>query len=83
MAIDEAALQKLMEKMLGDLGAAMGAALVIAGDQLGLYKALAGAGSIDSIELARKTGCDERYVREWLAQQAAGGYLQYQSASGR
>jgi len=39
--------------------------------------------SIDSIELARKTGCDERYVREWLAQQAAAGYLQYQSASGR
>ncbi len=83
MTIDQTALQKLVEKMLGDLGAAMGAALVIAGDRLGLYRALAGAGPIDSVELARKTGCDERYVREWLAQQAASGYLDYQSASGR
>ncbi|HUY20685.1 MAG TPA: class I SAM-dependent methyltransferase [Candidatus Binataceae bacterium] len=83
MAIDQTALQKLVEKMLGDLGAAMGAALVIAGDRLGLYRALAGAGPIDSVELAHKTGCDERYVREWLAQQAASGYLDYQSASGR
>ena len=83
MAVNEAALHKLMEKMLGDLGAAMGAALVIAGDKLGLYRAIAGAGPIDSVELARKTGCDERYVREWLAQQAAAGYLEYQSATGR
>jgi SAM-dependent methyltransferase len=83
MAIDETALQTLVEKMLGDLGAAMGAALIVAGDKLGLYRALAGAGPVDSAELARKTGCDERYVREWLAQQAAAGYLQYQSASGR
>ncbi len=83
MPVDEAALQKFMEKMLGDLGAAMGAALVVIGDKLGLYKGMAGAGPIDSAALARKTGTDERYVREWLAQQAAAGYLQYQPATGR
>jgi SAM-dependent methyltransferase len=83
MPVDEAKLQKFMEKMVGDLGAAMGAALVIVGDKLGLYKAMAGAGAISSADLATKTATDERYVREWLAAQAAAGYIEYDSASQR
>jgi SAM-dependent methyltransferase len=83
MPVDEAKLQKFMEKMVGDLGAAMGAALVIVGDKLGLYKAMAGAGAISSADLAAKTATDERYVREWLAAQAAAGYIEYDSASQR
>ena len=63
MQIDEVALQKFMVKILGDLGAAMSALLVIVGDKLGLYKAIAAAGSINSIELAERTGTSERYVR--------------------
>ena len=83
MPVDETALNNLLGKMVGDLGAAMGAALVILGDKLGLYKAMAGAGPLSSTDLAAKTATDERYVREWLAQQAAAGYLHYDSASGR
>ena len=83
MSVDETALNNLLGKMVGDLGIAMGAALIIVGDKLGLYKALAGAGPLTSSELAGKTATDERYVREWLAQQAAAGYLQYDAPSAR
>ena len=83
MPVDEAKLQAFMGKMIGDLGVAMGAALVIVGDKLGLYKAVAAAGSINSIELSERTGTSERYVREWLAAQAAAGYLQYDTAAQR
>jgi hypothetical protein len=83
MAIDEAKLQAFMGKMLGDMGAAMGAALVLVGDKLGLYRAMAGAGPISSADLAQRTATDERYVREWLAAQAAAGYLDYAAESGR
>ncbi|HXW83677.1 MAG TPA: class I SAM-dependent methyltransferase, partial [Candidatus Binataceae bacterium] len=72
-----------MGKMVGDMGASMGAALVYVGDRLGLYKAMAGAGPIGSAELARRTTTDERYVREWLAAQAAAGYVDYDSAAER
>src|SRR3989442_1262538 len=51
------------------------------GDRLGLYKAMAGAGPLTSAELAQRTGCAERYVREWLAAQAAGGYVTYDAAA--
>jgi len=83
MPVDETALNNLLSKMVGDLGVAMGAALVIIGDKLGLYKAIAGAGPLTSTELAAKTATDERYVREWLAQQAAAGYLQYDPFASR
>ena len=83
MAIDEPALNNLLGKMIGDLGAVMGTALVITGDKLGLYKALAGGSPLTSAELAEKTGTNERYVREWLAQQAAAGYVNYDSATSR
>ena len=82
-AIDPAKLQQFMGKMLGDMGAAMGAALVLIGDRLGLYKAMAATGPVTSVELAKRTGTAERYVREWLAAQAAAGYAQYDAVSGR
>ncbi|MBV8721635.1 MAG: methyltransferase domain-containing protein [Candidatus Eremiobacteraeota bacterium] len=63
--------------MLGDLGATLTGALVIIGDRLGLYQALAEHGPQTSSELAKRTGTNERYVREWLANQAASGYLEY------
>jgi len=83
MPIDEAKLQAFVGKMLGDLGSAIGAALVIVGDKLGLYKAVAAAGPITSVELAERTMTSERYVREWLAAQAAAGYLQYDTMTQR
>jgi 2-polyprenyl-3-methyl-5-hydroxy-6-metoxy-1,4-benzoquinol methylase len=83
MAIDPKKMEQLMGRMVGDIGAAAGVALVLLGDELGLYKALAAAGPCNSADLATRTGCAERYVREWLAQQAASGYVQYDAASGR
>jgi SAM-dependent methyltransferase len=82
MAIDEARLNAFLGKAIGDLGAAMSAILMSIGDELGLYKALA-KGPQTSTELARNTGTSERYIREWLANQAAGGYVDYDSAAGK
>jgi SAM-dependent methyltransferase len=82
MAIDENKLNELLGKMLGDVGAAMGAALVLLGDKFGLYKALA-AGALTPAELASRTGTVERYAREWAAAQAAAGYINYDAASGK
>ncbi len=65
-----------MQKFVGDLGASMTAALVLVGDELGLYRALARSGkALNSTELAQATATEERYVREWLSQQAASGYV--------
>ncbi len=83
MAINEAKLNEFMGKFVGDLGATLNAALVVIGDKLGLYKAMAGAGPLSSAELARKTETNERYVREWLSAQAAGGYVTYDAQTGR
>ncbi len=81
MAVDEDKLNAFVGKAVGDLGAAMSAVLVLIGDELGLYAALA-EGRLTSAELAREsTGTNERYVREWLANQAAGGYIEYDSGS--
>ncbi|MGJ6124796.1 class I SAM-dependent methyltransferase [Mycolicibacterium sp. Y3] len=80
MAIDEDKLQAFLGRAIGDLGAAMSAMLVLIGDELGLYSALA-EGAWSSAGLAERTGTDERYVREWLANQAAGGYVEYDSAA--
>ncbi len=77
--VDPTLLQEFMNKFVGDLGAAMGAALILIGDELGLFKAMHSAGRpIDSHELAAMTSTDERYVREWLAAQAAAGYVTYE-----
>ena len=79
--IDETKLNEFMGKALGDMGAAMNAALVLLGDELGLYKAMAGAGPMTADVLAEKTGTFPRYVREWLSAQAASGYVTYDPAT--
>lgn len=70
-------LEAFAGKTVGEIGAAVSAALVVIGDRLGLYRALAEGGPMTSHELAAKTDTDERYVREWLANQTAGGYIEY------
>ena len=72
---DPVKLEQFMGKMVGDMGAALSGSLVITGVKLGLYRALADSGSATSTELAGKLGLDERYVREWLAAQAASGFV--------
>ena len=79
--IDEAKLEQFMGQFVGDLGAAMTAPLVMIGDKLGLYKAMADGAPVTPAELAERTGCRERYVREWLSQQAASGYVEYDPSS--
>jgi 2-polyprenyl-3-methyl-5-hydroxy-6-metoxy-1,4-benzoquinol methylase len=81
--IDESKLNEFMGRAVGDIGAAMSAALVLIGDELGLYKAMAAAGPITPAELAKRTETTERYVREWLNNQAAGGYVTYDAIAGR
>src|SRR5579859_2702828 len=75
--VNETKLNQFVGRMLGDMGAALSASLVLVGDRLGLYKALAESGPMTSVELAKATGTAERYVREWLAAQAASGYAEY------
>jgi 2-polyprenyl-3-methyl-5-hydroxy-6-metoxy-1,4-benzoquinol methylase len=80
---DPEKLNAFVGKMLGDLGAVANAGLVIIGDKLGLYRALQQGEALTSTELAARTGTSERYVREWLAAQAASGYLDYDAATQR
>lgn len=82
MSIDQAELDQFLGRFVSDLGATFHAASVVIGDKLGLYKALAAAPS-SSAELAERTGTTERYVREWLRGQAAGGYVTYDAAADR
>lgn len=81
--VDEAKLQALVGKVIGDLGATLSTAMISIGDRLGLFKALASSGEATPAELAARTGAVERYVREWLAACAAGGYVEYNPESGR
>jgi 2-polyprenyl-3-methyl-5-hydroxy-6-metoxy-1,4-benzoquinol methylase len=83
MSINENKLNDFLGKAVGDIGAAMSAALVIIGDKLGLYKAMAKLGPVTPAELAEQTHTTERYVREWLSNQAAGGYVAYDPTSGK
>jgi len=83
MPINEDKLNRFMQQALTDLGATLHAGMVVIGDKLGLYKALAASGPANPGELAERTGTVERYVREWLSSQAAGGYVNYDPASGR
>jgi SAM-dependent methyltransferase len=76
MAVDMGKLNSFLGQFVGDLGAAVHTGMVVIGEKLGLYKALA-AEPMTSAELAAKTDTDERYVREWLSSQAAGGYVTY------
>jgi len=80
--IDEAKLEAFMEQFVGDLGACATAPLVLIGDKLGLYKAMQDSEPVTPAELAERTGTRERYVREWLCQQAASGYVEYDASAG-
>ncbi len=76
MSINETKLHEFLGKAVSDLGAAISASLMLVGDRLGLYKELA-KGWVTSTELAERTGTNERYIREWLGNQGAGGYVQF------
>jgi SAM-dependent methyltransferase len=81
-ALDMNKLNAFIGQFVTDLGASVHAGMVVIGEKLGLYKALAD-GPMAASELAKKTGTDERYLREWLASQAAGGYISYDQATGK
>jgi 2-polyprenyl-3-methyl-5-hydroxy-6-metoxy-1,4-benzoquinol methylase len=83
MSIDETKLNEFMGKIVGDLGVTMSGALLVLGDRLGLYKAMAALGPVTPAELAQRTETAERYVREWLNAQAASGYVTYEPSTGR
>src|SRR5215210_4725876 len=84
MAINEEKLQQFLGNCVNDFGAAMHAGLVVIGESLGLYKAMAEADKpLTPAELAERTGTNERYVREWLNAQAAGGYVSYDTDNQR
>jgi hypothetical protein len=68
---------------MGDMGAIISAPLMAIGEKLGLYRAMAGAGPLSSNDVAERSGASERYVREWLANQAAGGYVDYDPETDR
>ncbi|MBA3250801.1 MAG: methyltransferase domain-containing protein [Geodermatophilaceae bacterium] len=76
--MDETRLMSFVGKAVTDLGTMVNGSLIVLGDKLGLYRAMAGQGAVTSSELARRTGCHERYLREWLSAQAATGYLVYE-----
>jgi SAM-dependent methyltransferase len=80
--IDGEKLEQFVFRAVDEVGATLNAALVVMGDRLGLYRALAGAGGLTPVELARRTAVGERYVREWLNAQAAGGYVEYDPIGG-
>ncbi len=82
VAIDGEKLEQFVFRAVDEVGATLNTALVVMGDKLGLYRALAGAGGLTPTELARRTEVSERYVREWLNAQAAGGYVEYDPSSG-
>jgi hypothetical protein len=75
--MDETVLMEFVHSAVADVGAVLNGAMVVLGDQLGLYRALAGAGPTAPAELAARTGTTERYVREWCLAQTARGYLTY------
>ena len=81
MAIDEGKLNAFLGRAVGDLGAAISAVLISIGDELGFYRALAKE-HLTPAQLAERTGTHERYAREWLGNQAAGGYVTYLHDSG-
>jgi len=81
--LDQAKLDEFMGRFVGDLGAALSASLVVIGDRLGLYRAMGDGEPVSPEDLAERTGTDARYVREWLSNQAAGGYVTYDVESER
>jgi ubiquinone/menaquinone biosynthesis C-methylase UbiE len=82
MNLNQEKLDSLVGRLFGELSAGYGGVMVSLGEKLGLYRAMAGAGPLSSHEVAKRAGCAERYVREWLNAQVAGGYVDYHPASG-
>jgi hypothetical protein len=82
MAINEDKLNQVLGKFVADLGATFHAGLAVMGESLGLYKAMA-AEPLTPAAVAQRTGTSERYVREWLCAQAAGGYVEYDATTQR
>ena len=80
--VDGDKLMQFVFRAVDEVGATLNSALVVWGDKLGLYRALAGSGGLSPSELAERTGTAERYVREWLNAQAAGGFVAYDADSG-
>ncbi len=81
--VDGDKLMQFVFRAVEEVGATLNTALVVMGDRLGLYRAMAGAGPLSPAELAERTGTADRYVREWLNAQAAGSYVTYDADSGR
>jgi SAM-dependent methyltransferase len=81
--VDETRVEAFIERVVDEVGAALSLPLTVIGAQLGLYAAMGDAQPVTPAELAARTGTHERYVREWLAGQAAGGYVGYDPDSGR
>ena len=81
--LDGERLQAFVNRVIGDWGGALGTIMGLVGDRLGLYRAMAGAGPLTPAELAARSGTAERYAREWLMNQAAGGYVEYDAATQR
>ncbi|WP_300007558.1 class I SAM-dependent methyltransferase [Pseudonocardia sp.] len=82
MTVDQAKLEESLFATVGDLGAATSMAAALVGHKTGLYQAMAGSGPMTSEQLAQATGTRERYVREWLNNQAAGGYVDHDPLAG-
>lgn len=82
-AVDTDKLMQFVFRAVDEVGATLNTALVVMGDKLGWYRAMAGAGPLTPAELASRTDTSERYVREWLNAQAAGGFVTYDGTSGR
>ncbi|MEU4394859.1 class I SAM-dependent methyltransferase [Kribbella sp. NPDC023855] len=83
VAIDMDKLMAFVGQAVGEVGATLNAALVVMGDRLGYYRALADAGATTPAELAERTNTSEHYAREWLNAQAAGGFVEYDPATGK
>src|SRR5262245_19661527 len=81
--LDQGKVNDFLGRAIQDVAATFHAGLVLIGDRLGLYRAMAGAGGLTPAELAKRTGTHQRYVAEWLSAQAAGGYVTYDAATGR
>lgn len=81
--INQDKLNAFMGQLVGELGATVNAGLIVIGDRLGLYRAMAGAGPISAGQLAERTGTTERYVREWLNAQAAGAFVEFEALNDR
>src|ERR1700740_1666795 len=83
MSLDQNKLNEMLHRGVNEFGATLHAACVILGDKLGLYKGLAAGGPQTPAELAKRPGTTERYVREWLSSQPAGGYVTLDAATGK